>query len=288
MINEKIIYFGRLSLIVLEVAFITFLGYWVDRYLPLDMARYVSLDVLYCLPVIQTTHVTAIHAKRRTDTQSSTIIGILLALAWSSAEAYLAQPFPLDAFLLNVFTRSVVFTVLGRVLVKLWREREYARKDMLTGLSNRVDVIERLKSEQSRSERSGKPYSLLFIDIDQFKMLNDNLGHRTGDEALKILADILRNSTRKEDIVSRLGGDEFVLLLPDTDEQSCDVLVQRIQRAADRSFTEKKWPISVSIGRITGTGQTQEADWVIRMADENMYEIKRTKREQNIAAGQPP
>jgi diguanylate cyclase (GGDEF)-like protein len=285
LIKEKILYLGRVLLIVFEVAFITYLSYAVGRYLPVDIAHYVSLDVLYCLPVIQTARVTAIHAMRRTDTQTSTFVGIALALAWSSTETYLAWPFPLDAYALNVFTRSVAFTVLGRVLVKLWREREYARKDMLTGLSNRVDVIERLKSEQSRSERSGKPYSLLFIDIDQFKMLNDNLGHRTGDEALRILADILRNSTRREDIVSRIGGDEFVLLLPDTDEQSCDVLVQRIQRAADRSFTEKKWPISVSIGRITGTGQTQEADWVIRMADENMYEIKRTKREQNIAAG---
>jgi diguanylate cyclase (GGDEF)-like protein len=279
MTKEKLPNIGGILLIVFEVSLITFVSYAVEHYLPLEIGRYISLDVLYCLPIIQTARLAAIHAMRRTDTQTSTFVGIALAFVWSSTETALFWPFPINAFVLNVFTRSVVFTVLGRVMVRLWRERELARKDTLTGLSNRMELVESLKTEQNRSERTGRPYSLLFIDIDRFKVLNDIHGHRIGDEALRMLAEILKNKTRKEDIVSRLGGDEFVLLLPDTDERSCDILVRRIQESADRIFQEQLWPISLSIGRVTGTGLTHEADWVIHMADEDMYEVKRTKRE---------
>jgi diguanylate cyclase (GGDEF)-like protein len=106
------------------------------------------------------------------------------------------------AFGLNIFTRSVAFTVIGRVLIKLWREKAYARKDVLTGLANRLEILQRLETEQGRSERTKRPYSLLFIDIDQFKLINDNFGHQVGDEVLSVLADILRTSSRKIDVAT--------------------------------------------------------------------------------------
>lgn len=77
---------------------------------------------------------------------------------------------------------------------------------MLTGLANRLELLERLEIEQVRSERSGSPYSLLYIDIDQFKCLNDSHGHHVGDEALKLIADILRASSRAVDVAARIGG----------------------------------------------------------------------------------
>jgi diguanylate cyclase (GGDEF)-like protein len=120
---------------------------------------------------------------------------------------------------------------------------------------------------------------LLFIDIDNFKVLNDTHGHQVGDDALKILAMILRSSSRKVDVVARLGGDEFVLLLLDTDEQTCAVMIKRIEAAAEQAFKGKFWPISVSIGKTTKVGKTKEVDWVIRLADENMYESKKAKQQ---------
>ncbi|HMC13237.1 MAG TPA: diguanylate cyclase, partial [Gallionellaceae bacterium] len=279
MAKQKIIFYGGILLITAEVSLISFLGYAVNNYLPIEMAHYISIDVLYCLPILQTARLAAIHATRRSDTQTTTFVAVAVALVWSATEASLTwEYFPVHAFILNTFTRSVVFTVIGRVVVKLWREREYGRKDMLTGLANRVELLERLEAEQGRSERSGRAYSLLFIDIDHFKVLNDIHGHRVGDEALKLLANILNESCRKVDVVARLGGDEFVLLLPDTDEKSCDILVKRIDISTKRAFEGRFWPISVSIGRVTGTGRTQKADWIIRLADENMYEIKQMKQ----------
>ncbi|MBI5861010.1 MAG: GGDEF domain-containing protein [Rhodocyclales bacterium] len=280
MTEQKISFYASSSLIAAEVALISFLNYAAGKYPPGEIGRYISLDVLFCLPIIQTARMAAIHlAARNSDTQTSTVVGIALALAWSGTEAAVIWPeFPLHALLLNSFTRSVVFTVLGRVMLKLWRESEYAHKDVLTGLANRLELLERLEIEQVRSERSGSPYSLLYIDIDQFKCLNDSHGHHVGDEALKLMADILRASSRAVDVAARIGGDEFLLLLPDTDKQSCDVLIKRIEDLSKQAFEERSWQISVSIGQATKLGKNQTADGMIQMADANMYEAKRMKQ----------
>ncbi len=278
--KQKISYYGHIVLIVAEVFIISLLNYAVVSLFPIESSRYISLDVLFCLPVIETAHLTSIRANRRYDTNTPIFVGITLALIWSATEVAISWPyFPMIVFALNTFTRSVIFTVIGRVLVKLWREREYARKDMLTGLANRVELLDRLEIEQGHSERSGRPYSVLFIDIDLFKALNDTHGHQVGDEALKMLASILRSSSRKVDVAARLGGDEFVLLLPDTDEQSCEVMIKRIEAATKQAFEEQFWQVSVSIGKSTKIGKTKDVDSVIRLADENMYEAKKAKKQ---------
>lgn len=278
--QRKLPYLGRSLLIAAEVLAISLLDYSIARFSSVEVARYISLDVLYCLPIIQTARLTAIHTMRRYDTQTSTIVGTAVALIWSASEMIITWPyFPIAAFVLNTFTRSVVFTVIGRVLVKLWRERKFAYLDVLTGLANRLELLERLEVEQSRSERSGRPFSLLLIDIDHFKMLNDDFGHHVGDEALKVMADILRGSSRKMDVPARLGGDEFVLLLPETDKSSCDILVKRLEGSAQQTFAERSWPISISIGRTTNIGKNQDADMVLRLADENMYQAKKLKQQ---------
>ena len=264
--------FWTFFLILAEVLFITYLGYKGG-------GTYYSLDVLYCLPVIQAAHLGAIQSMRHSDTQIPTVIGIVAAIAWSTAEAAIIWPnFPINAFALNVFTRSVTFIVVGRVVAKLWKEREFARKDVLTNLGNRLEFLDRFEIEQLRSERSGNPYSLLFIDVDKLKMLNDDQGHHVGDEALKMLADILRENSRRIDTVSRFGGDEFVLLFPETDEQSCAVLVGRINLAAEKKFQSQGWPISLSIGRVTETGKKRSADVILREADTKMYAVKKEKQ----------
>jgi len=279
-IKDKVIYYGSIVLIAMEVGVIVFADYAFGRYLPVEMARYFSLDVFFCLPIIQTAHLAAIRSSRRSDPKIATFLAISLALVWSATEVSLAWPdFPIVAFVWNAFTRSVIFTVIGRILIKLWREREYSRKDVLTGLANRRELIERLATEQGRSKRSGKPYSLLFIDIDNFKAVNDLHGHQIGDEVLTTMSEILLLSSRKVDVVARLGGDEFVVLLPETDEPSCDILIGRIESSAKRTFEVRSWPISISIGRTTHIGAAEDVDGVIELADKNMYEAKRLKQQ---------
>ena len=266
----KINTFGGLLLVAVEVAIITYLDYGFA-------GTYYSLDVLYCLPVVQAARIGAIRAMRKTDSQTSTIIGVVCAVAWSAAEAAIIWPiYPLGAIAMNIFTRSVTFTVLGRVVTRLWKEREYSRKDTLTNLANRLEFTERFQAEQLRSERSGSPYSLLFIDINQFKMLNDNHGHHVGDEALKDVAVILRGNSRNVDTVARIGGDEFVMLFPETDSQVSEIIVKRIKSVSDKRFREEGWAISLSIGHVTAIGREKSVEEVMHEADENMYLMKRS------------
>jgi diguanylate cyclase (GGDEF)-like protein len=270
----------RFALIVSEALIIGILEYAVGSDTSPQVSHYISLDVFYCLPVIQAARLSAIHAARRHDSQVSTIVGVAVAFVWSTTEMALSlTPFPAAMYMLNIFTRSVVFTVIGRVVSKLWREGKQANKDLLTGLSTRMDFLEKLEIEQSRSERTNSPYSLLFIDIDRFKSMNEVYGHQVGDEVLKVLANILTDCSRKVDIAARLGGDNFALLLPDTDYPSCEIVIQRIEASTMRVFEERLWPISVSIGRTTRVGKSNNnADWVIQLADENMNEVKRNKQ----------
>jgi diguanylate cyclase (GGDEF)-like protein len=275
---RNIPYYGRVILIVAEVFVIVLLNYAVVSNFPIEFSQYISLDVLFCLPVIEMAHLTSFQGNHHYNSKTPIFVGISLALLWSATEVAIAWPhFPMIIFWLNTLTRSVIFSVVGRVLIRLWREREYARKDMLTGLANRVEFLERLKIEQGQSERSGRPYSVLFIDIDHFKALNDSHGHQVGDEALKLLASILSSTSRHIDVAARLGGDEFVLLLLDTNEQSCEVMIKRIEAATKQAFEAQNWQISVSIGKVTKIGRTEDLVSIIRLADENMYEVKKTK-----------
>ena len=263
--------FGRFLLVIAEVLLIAYLEYK-------EATSFISLDVLYCLPVIQAARLGAIHAMRRSDSQAPTIAAILIAIIWSFVEAAIVWPlFPWKALALNIFTRSVTFTVIARVVAKLWKEREFGRRDMLTRLSNRAEFFEKFAIEQERSIRSGHPYSLLFLDIDNFKTLNDNLGHHTGDQALKDLADILQENSRRIDTVSRFGGDEFALLFPETDEQSCEVLAERIKRAAEQLFQKEGWRISLSTGHVTAIGKQLDVDEIMRLADTRMYAAKKSR-----------
>lgn len=264
----------RLILIFLEIILIAYLDYKVA-------GLYYSFGVLYCLPIIQTAHVSSIRALRRSDSRTPDLIGVTCAVAWSVAEASVIWPhFPYSALALNIFTRAITFSVLGRVMTKLFKEKEYSRKDPLTGLANRLEFIERFEIERVRSERTGEPYSLLYIDIDQFKILNDTRGHHVGDRSLIALSDILGENSRKVDTVARIGGDEFVILFPSTDESTCQTLVGRIMRASDKYFKDQGWPISLSIGSVTDTGKKKSIDEMLREADEKMYSSKKYKLQQ--------
>jgi diguanylate cyclase (GGDEF)-like protein len=107
--------------------------------------------------------------------------------------------------------------------------------------------------------------------------LNDKHGHLVGDEALKILADALRENSRSIDVASRMSGDEFVLLLPDTEKNSCGLLGARITRAAEKIFSQRAWNIALSFGHVTEIGKTKSVDALLRAAEDNMKMNKQGK-----------
>lgn len=261
-----------LMLIAAEVLMITLLDYFMRD-------TFYSLEILYCLPVIQAARLGALHSMRRSDSHNPVIAAIIVALIWSVTEAVVIWPdYPLQAFVLNLFTRSITFTVIGRVLNKLWKERGVALKDPLTQLASRFDFFERFEIEQERSERSGSPYSLVYIDVDDLESFNAERGRQTGDAMLQAIAEVLRDNSRRIDIVGRLGGGEFVLAYPDTDESTCLMLVERIQDAADKALRKRGWPVTLSVGYVTETGIRLNANQVLKEAGMKLEAIRQAKR----------
>ena len=155
------------------------------------------------------------------------------------------------------------------------RERQLAGSDSLTGLANSRSFFETAGAELNRSRRSGRPITVAFIDCDDFKAINDSLGHLTGDELLKTIATTIRSSTRSYDVAARLGGDEFALLLPETAAESGAAVVTRVHERLTSAMQSNAWPVTFSIGAVTFIEHPETTSELVRAADELMYAVKR-------------
>ena len=159
-------------------------------------------------------------------------------------------------------------------LLKLAAEFEYAAKhDALTGLANRREALEQLDIEYQRYLRNARPFSVLLMDIDLFKSVNDNYGHHVGDELIILVARTLREQCRKVDTLARWGGEEYLVLLPETNTGEALASANRIREAfAARSVSTEKGPIqatiSVGVASIRGS---ESIDRLLQRSDEALY-----------------
>ncbi|RYZ89649.1 MAG: diguanylate cyclase [Proteobacteria bacterium] len=150
-------------------------------------------------------------------------------------------------------------------------------EDGLTGLFNRRAFDLKIAEEVDRAKRYNLPFSLLMIDVDNFKAFNDNFGHPEGDEVLRTLAQIFKEETRPHDFVARYGGEEFVLILPNTGYDGAFFLAERFRRSI-LSHAWHKRPITVSIGTATSNSSLATPQALIEAADGALYEAKRAGR----------
>ena len=159
-----------------------------------------------------------------------------------------------------------------------------AYHDALTGLLNRRVMASVLAREVERSERYGHPLSVVFIDVDDFKAVNDTYGHELGDALLRHLAGILSDSCRTSDVVARFAGDEFVVILPDGSAASARNLMQRVCRSASQKPLQTpaaRVAVNISFGIASlepGKGQSPET--LLQRADQELYRVKRSKKPQ--------
>lgn len=158
---------------------------------------------------------------------------------------------------------------------------ELINRDRLTQLSSRHYFEEALVNEQIRYKNFKRDYTLLLIDIDDFKSINDQYGHPMGDEILKSVAEIIRKLARKTDIVARWGGDEFVILLPETELDMAKSIGESIREAVQNSKYQVAAEITLSIG-ISGSRENCEAQSLFRIVDDAMYRAKKTGKNQII------
>ncbi|WP_406699983.1 diguanylate cyclase [Singulisphaera sp. Ch08] len=155
---------------------------------------------------------------------------------------------------------------------------ELATTDGLTGLKNRRCFNENLITACSFAVRYGYPLSLVMIDVDHFKSLNDSFGHPAGDSVLATLAGILRSETRDHDIVARYGGEEFAILLPATAAAEASLLAERL-RSLTTSYPWPQRPITVSVGVATTGGDLATWSELLEAADRALYHSKRSGRD---------
>lgn len=153
-----------------------------------------------------------------------------------------------------------------------------ARKDVLTGLQNRIAANERLRLEFLRMKRTGSIYSVLFMDIDRFKAINDTYGHETGDQVLRKFAKVLVASSRESDLLARFGGEEFLAVLSDTGAEGAMTIAEKIRQAiADESFPVVG-RLTVSIGATSARAEDENEEVAVRRADAALYLAKAAGR----------
>jgi two-component system, cell cycle response regulator len=173
---------------------------------------------------------------------------------------------------------SIELEKANRELKELNARLEFmAWHDQLTGLPNRRYMRDRINSEQDRSSRSRRPFSLVMGDIDDFKRVNDTYGHETGDGVLKHISAIINSTLRKQDLLSRWGGEEFLFLLPETDLNGALIVSEKIRSSIEAhpySYKDKTISLTLTLG-VAEFEESQGIDGAIKRADEALYKGKK-------------
>ena len=185
----------------------------------------------------------------------------------------------------DITERKAAEEDLRRALEQL---EQLALQDPLTGLANRRRFTERFDYDVAQAARTKTPLSLLMVDIDHFKAINDEYGHLAGDSCLKALAKLLTATVRAIDLVARFGGEEFVVLLPDTSVTQSFIAGERMRCAVQArpvAIREGTPPVAVtvSVGAATSEGSSPKLEEILARADEAVYRAKRAGRNQVCA-----
>jgi diguanylate cyclase (GGDEF)-like protein len=167
-------------------------------------------------------------------------------------------------------------------------ERELARVDDLTRVATRVALYEFAGIEINRLRRSSSPITLVYVDLDSFKEVNDRQGHAMGDKVLVTVAQIMRKGVRDTDLVARMGGDEFALMLPNTSKDAAQKVLEKVLASLTRSMRQHRWPVTFSAGAVTFVSPPKNIQEMIKRADEVMYTVKQSGknhlRQEEVAA----
>lgn len=180
---------------------------------------------------------------------------------------------------LNAFSQFLTFGIVASLIYwareLLAHERALSNTDRLTGLLNSRGFFSLVNLAVANSRRSRQPFTLAYIDLDNFKCVNDNFGHQRGDELLQSIASVLRGTLRQTDIYARLGGDEFIVCLPGASSVQAEQILERIRGQIVNTVPDNKCHVSASIGGLSWSEPPEDIDAMITAADTQMYEIKK-------------
>ncbi len=178
----------------------------------------------------------------------------------------------------NISMRVTIFVIMTTLLTALHKSlrtnQELARADFVTGAVSIRYFYELANAEINRSHRYKHPLTLAYIDLDNFKQVNDRLGHSTGDRVLRTVTEIIQRQIRHDDILARLGGDEFALMLPETGEEEAKKALSRINLGLAKEMLGNGWMVTFSVGAVTFYRMPKSVDAMLNLADKAMYKVK--------------
>ena len=230
-----------------------------------------SISLLYVFPVAL--------ASWTLGTSEGILVSFVCAVVWNMTNLPANQSFISLLPLWNAVTRLgilVIFSLLfAEVHALLKNESRLSRTDYLTGISNRRALFESASVEIKRLARTGRPFTLLYMDLDDFKTVNDSAGRASGDSVLTRIAAILKLQLRGIDIIARMGGDEFVMILPETDDHAAHKVAPRLHSSLLEEMQSHQWPVTFSLGVLTFVSAPSDTDEMFRLADQLMCSSKK-------------
>ena len=253
---------------------LTLFVYWLNAITPPD-AR---LGILYIIPVLLVTW---------TEGLLWGIIFAVVTTGYRETIAWVQMPAdtPLQWRILTALAYLLVLGVAMAGLEMLRRSQAALARlviiDQLTNVLNARAFADRLGQELDRNRRYPRPLALIYMDLDNFKVINDTHGHQTGDAVLRLVADAMHSSVRQSDVVGRLGGDEFAVLMPETDAALADAAAKRLIESLRNVF--KGTPnVTASIGVVSCIATDANTDDLLRKADQAMYDAKKSGKDRVV------
>ncbi len=232
----------------------------------------VEIDFFYLLPLSMVTWFTS--------TQAGIVTAVLATMVWALANKVISQISQIGAGdLWNTSIELALFLAFISLLLLLkrefWKLDELASEDSLTGVANRRSFNRVAVAEMNRSQRFGSPFSVVYIDIDNFKTINDAQGHNAGDALLRKVATTIREHCRNVDTIARLGGDEFAILFPETNVEETKHIIEKIRSLLADSVANQSWPVTFSMGVVTFSEPPASAEEMMGFVDRVMYSVKK-------------
>ncbi len=208
------------------------------------------------------------------------VIAVLSCASWYIADRAAGHQYSHPAIpIWNALIRFGFFVVTGLLLTALRKsllgQQHLARTDALTGLVGRRPFEDRLAHDLALAQRRSAALTLAYIDLDDFKAVNDSRRHAEGDRVLRMVGEVLMSEVRGSDTGARLGGDEFALIFPDTDPDGARNVIARVRSGLQAALGASDPPITSSIGVVTSLDPTSSPQGLLAAADALMYEVKR-------------
>ena len=219
-------------------------------------------------------------------------LSVLSAFTWLAADfasghVYSHQIIPIWNGLVRLAFFLLISHLLVRIKTILKIQQEMAETDGLTGLLNGRAFRAEASKILEFCKRINRPITLAYLDLDNFKTVNDTSGHSEGDRVLKTIGSCILHSVRSTDIVGRMGGDEFALTLPDTNTEQARTVIEKMHLRLKKEVGQHGWPIGFSIGVISFASPPDSAEDAIRHADNLMYRVKKAGKNNIFYAEHP-